>query len=640
MRRSRNLLRERWATGYASIVKIEALEAIGETGLDSLTRIDRALAANDRLKYYLSLLQTALEHADHPEEAAVTLQGERLQAGIDDAWLDDVVARARKEAGRYRIPRAGQLLKRLGDDLSVMAGPIVASETHGDGFDQRLERALASIPAGENDLIDAEAIAALTGVGSGESLHQLVMEMHKELNAMQAELAPEVLDGASVYHLDPADRPLVAAFMAGVNRTARLKFGHPGLGTTATRTGGRLVIQNDIGETKAHVVVVHVDGLAIALTYADVHAERLAFFQQMLSRFAISWASRPASDNAAQVSGEPFMLATGTFHAVDEHECGAYLEWLGSRLVFLIDWNRARKSLRGFLDDKHRFEVLSWAAREEIGHRGFLELGGAQIINRAIEETGGSAIHFGARLCDVIGADETTAFFEFVFRAATTGLLEKQSQSLIRDRIVAELRGHFGNERRRLLQLASDHACLIFELAVQLRDSEIDAGRASALEHDADQLVIETRESVRRRPEYAVMRRLLEVADDAADGVEEAAFLSGLLERSVHVAEQLRSLTEIVVEASQEWVKATAGAAAPDLDDEDVLLAIDRVGELEHRGDDALRALTRSAIERIRDFREFHVTMAIGGALESATDALKSASLILRESVLADDGRR
>ena len=70
--------------------------------------------------------------------------------------------------------------------------------------------------------------------------------------------------------------------MAGVNRTAKLKFNHPGLATTATRAGGRLVIQNDIGTTDAHVIVIHVEGLTVSVTYTDVHAERLAFFQDML----------------------------------------------------------------------------------------------------------------------------------------------------------------------------------------------------------------------------------------------------------------------------------------------------------------------------------------------------------------------
>ena len=70
----------------------------------------------------------------------------------------------------------------------------------------------------------------------------------------------------------------------GVNRTAKLKFNHPGLATTATRNGGRLMIQNDIGTTDAHVIVIHVEGLTVNVTYTDLHAERLSFFQDMLNR--------------------------------------------------------------------------------------------------------------------------------------------------------------------------------------------------------------------------------------------------------------------------------------------------------------------------------------------------------------------
>ena len=88
---------------------------------------------------------------------------------------------------------------------------------------------------------------------------------------------------------EAADRPMVSAFMAGVNRTARLKFHHPGLATTASRAGGRLVIQNDIGTTDAHVIVVHVQDRVVSVTYTDVHAERLAFFQAMLQPQKFIW---------------------------------------------------------------------------------------------------------------------------------------------------------------------------------------------------------------------------------------------------------------------------------------------------------------------------------------------------------------
>ena len=54
--------------------------------------------------------------------------------------------------------------------------------------------------------------------------------------------------------------------------------------------------------------------------------------------------------------------------------------------------------------------------KHEIGHRGFLELGGARLINQAIEATAGSAMHFGDRLCDVLGDAPTLDFLRFVLQ--------------------------------------------------------------------------------------------------------------------------------------------------------------------------------------------------------------------------------
>ena len=63
------------------------------------------------------------------------------------------------------------------------------------------------------------------------------MDLHKELNRLQQQLTTETISGASVYNVREDDRPLIAAFMSGVNQTRELKFDHPGLGTTATRSG-------------------------------------------------------------------------------------------------------------------------------------------------------------------------------------------------------------------------------------------------------------------------------------------------------------------------------------------------------------------------------------------------------------------
>jgi uncharacterized protein Yka (UPF0111/DUF47 family) len=348
-------------------------------------------------------------------------------------------------------------------------------------------------------------------------------------------------------------------------------------------------------------------------------------------------------------AGEPFYLATGVFEATDAEACRAYLEFLGSRLVFLIDWNRARKQLRGFLRSADRIGLLRWAADAEIGHRGFLELGGARLINDAIEAAAGSSMHFGDRLCDVLGDAETVEFTHFVFKAATEGLLSGQSHGFIQDRIRVALATHFANEERQLLRLALDHAGLIFEIAGLVRDglhgdregAEKRARRARRYEHDADQLVSQTRAAVVRRPDFAIFRSLMEAADDAADALEDAVFFLELDALEGKPMALLQNLADLLVEHAQEWIKALGdgeqiGRATGTDETEDFLAAFDRIADLEHQADDAERALTADAVQHARDFRQLHLFTAIGSRLEAASDAFRHASLILHEHVLKD----
>ena len=627
-------------------MKTQILAAIGETALQPAASLNAALAANDRLKYAFSLLQLALAYAEHPEQPAFTLKAERIASGIDDPELDTVIAGARIVGKSCRVPDAARILKHIAEDMRLMAAPVLAA--HPNGFVPRLDALLKALPHATDGLVEPEAISAMMRASHGDpdSLHRLVMDLHKKLNEMQAGLAEEILNGAAVYNLAETDRPLVTAFMTGLNRTAKLKFHHPGLATTATRAEGRLVLQNDIGTTDAHVIVIHVEQLAVSITYTDVHEERLAFFQSMLKPHAVVW---DKERTAVLTAGAAFYVGAGKFEAKDVDDCCKYLAFLGSRLVFLIDWNRARKQLRGFLRGTDRLALLSWAAESETGHRGFLELGGERLVNQAIEATAGSSMHFGDRLCSILGDAEALKFMRFVFQAATEGLLSGQSQALIHDRIRVTLAGHFSNEERQLLRLAADHAGLVFELATSVRDG-LQAGsdgagkraqRARRFEHDADHLVMETREAVRLRTDYSVFLSLLEAADDAADEMEDVAFLLDLETLQGKPLEALQTLADLLADASQEWIKAIGhatqiGLAASSLETEDFVSAIDRVGALERQADDAERTLASEAVRHAQDFRQLHLFTTIGNKLEAAADALKHASLILREHVLED----
>lgn len=626
------------------------METLGEDALTLPAQIEAGLAANDRLKYYFTLLQVARSHADQPDQPASSLKQERLVAGIGDSALDGVVAATHKEGTSYRLPGCRRLMDAIADDARLMAVRAEPSTK------QRLKRLLDDLPKAEDDLVESGAIDSITRADRdrGDSLHQLVMDLHKQLNALQAGLAEEQIEGAAAYHLGEGDAPLVEAFMVGLNRTAALKFGHPGLSTTVTHSRQRLIIQNDIGTTDSHVIVIHIEERKVSLTYSDVHLERLQFFSSLLDSFPVTWTNPNSSQSATLAGGAPFFLSTGSFEAKDHQQLLAYLDHLGSRLVFLIDWNRARKQLRGFLNGAQRLRLLRWAADADIGHRGFLELGGARLIWGAVETTAATSIHLGDRLCDVLGEDLAFAFVQFAFKTAAEGLLARQSDGLIRDRIRAELLNHLKTAEGRLLGIVVEHAGLIFEIATALRDrlfgprgdvAELArlAKRARHWEHEADKLVAEVAVSVRRRPELNPFRRLIEDADDTADQLEEAAFLLGLLESAANhrAVESLQPLASILAEASQEWVKALGHAQHVQRhglrdDADDFLMAIDRLSVVEHDADDAERSVTVAALNKATDFRELHLLSQIRQGLGEASDSLKRASLILRDHVLGD----
>jgi len=631
-------------------MKTQVIETLGEDSLTLPAQIEAGLAANDRLKYYFTLLQVARSHADQPDQPASFLKQERLAAGIGDGALDRVVAATHKEGLSYRVPGCQQMMAAVAEDARRMAAPADPA------IKERLNRLLGALPRADHDLVEGRAIDNITRADSdhGDTLHRLVMDLHKQLNALQAGLAEEQIEGAAAYHLRETDADLVRAFMVGLNRTAPLKFGHPGLGTTATSSGSRLVIQNDIGTTDAHVIVIHVEEMNVTLTYSDVHLERLQFFRSLFDQFAVTWTNPNSSQTATLADGAPFFLTTSSFDATDRTQLLAYLDHLGSRLVFLIDWNRARKQLRGFLNGEQRLRLLRWAADANIGHRGFLELGGAHLIWGAVETTAATSIHLGDRLSDVLGEESAFAFVQFVFKTAAEGLLARQSDSLIRDRIRAELLNHLNTAEARLLGIALDHAGLIFEIATAIRDrvfgppgdgakSEGLAKRARHWEHEADTFVVEVAASVRRRPELQPFHRLIEAADDSADQLEEVAFLLGLFESKANewTLKSLQPLAGIIADASQEWVKAVGHAQhvqrhGPRDDADDFLTAIDRLSALEHDADDAERAISLLALKKATDFRELHLLSKIAQGLGEASDSLKHASVVLRDHVIGD----
>src|SRR5262249_38853670 len=205
---------------------------------------------------------------------------------------------------------------------AVMAGDEVASSVAAS----RLSALRARLSA-EDDEIELARIAELSALpDSADSLHRLVMDLHKALNRLSAACAEEEVAGAHAHGLLPEDRPIIEAFMRGVDRTRDLKFDHPGLDTTVARSGSRLVIQNDIGETDAHVLIVTVEAMNATVTYTDIHRARARFFVALFDRFAVNWSGLGRERAKGFADGDAFYLITGHHQADTDKSREAFLE--------------------------------------------------------------------------------------------------------------------------------------------------------------------------------------------------------------------------------------------------------------------------------------------------------------------------
>jgi hypothetical protein len=645
--------------------KEQIVEELGDLLLPNL--VNQGLVANDQVKFLMTLLQTAMDHANHPDGRVANLEKERIACGIKDVGLDAVIGQSRSESdGEYRIPRIQQLHDQIVENLELMLAPIEAADASLDGemtqFRQRLDRLIATAPPLDDDRIPAKYISEMTSghPASGDSFHLLVMNMHKTLNRLQRMISSETIDGAQVYGVTDWDRDMISAFMRGVNRTRKLKFDHPGLDTTATRSDEKLVIQNDIGTTDAHVLVIHVTSSQVTLTYSDVHIQRLLFFQNLSKGRGVEWKDT-VSRRSTKLDESLYHLSVGTFTAAKDADLVDYLEFLGSRLVFLIDWNRARKQLRKIAPKRVCLDVLRWAADHDLGHMAFLKVGGAQLILNALQLASRVPLQMVGQLPDMIGVKRCTEFLKCTLKTAAEGLLNNKSELLIRDQVRAELRHYLDTAHQGMLELAAEHAALIVELATTARDCLLlpDAGmdpdylkrqsrHAKKWEHLADEMVTKARATRGAGVESKAAAQILRIADDAADELEEGIFLLTLLDQhsspglgplSGESLDILQRLASQLVFAAQEYLKSVENARIIDRESRreemaDFLAAVDHTISVEHRTDDIQREAKAHMLDFTGDFKQFHVFTEIIDNLETAADHMMRAALTLRDYIL------
>ena len=639
-------------------MKSEIIEQLGQVDLLLPSLVAEALAANDRVKLRLSVLQAAARRAREPKSARFDLTGECRAAGVDHVALETLVNHASLLAGeRISAPGLGSLGAAIWDDMGSMIRAVQAGDpAQGSRAAERLSAIQTAAPFGPADDVDVRNIARLTGLsdGDGDSLHRLIMDLHKALNRLAAAHAEEVLAGAHVYALLPDDRPAVEAFMRGVDATRRLKFSHPGLATMATRSGGRLTIQNDIGETDAHVVVIAVETDAVTVIYTDVHAARAKFFTGLFRNFPAQWSGLEQKSATGLGDEGAFYLVTGRVPFDNNARRDVFLESVGASLVFLIDWNKARKILREWVSKTDAIRVLAWAANHRVGHRAFLELGGGELVAAAVHHATPTRIGFGERLDHALGRDAAVDFLKTVLRVSAEALLQGSSVRLARDRIEAALVAHLQRVDRTLLAIMIRQAGLAREIAAGIAHSVAERRahrsfdcaalmeRARRIEEKADRIAIEARSEIARFDAAPGIEQLVNQIEDAIDDLEQAAFFASLLppEAAPELLEPLAELCAATVAGTEAAAVGVAAAAeVPDghrIDAEDALAAVGRLIDVEHKADVAERTATARILTGEFSLKTALSVLELARALERSTDRLAAFGHLLREHVLAD----
>ena len=107
------------------MLKEKAVASLGQPSLLMPAWIKAALAANDRLKLYLTLLQSAAQHASTPDGPVGRWETDIAHAGLQDApWAPEMLSGAYYDDDLLILPHMENLLEALSNDLATMARPL------------------------------------------------------------------------------------------------------------------------------------------------------------------------------------------------------------------------------------------------------------------------------------------------------------------------------------------------------------------------------------------------------------------------------------------------------------------------------------------------------------------------------------
>ena len=275
----------------------------------------------------------------------------------------------------------------------------------------------------------------------------------------------------------------------------------------------------------------------MTITYTDVHRRRLRFFETLFGRYTVSLV-RYRDRRGGPVLGDHH-VTTGTFEAPDSSSLRGLLTHTASRLVFVLDWNRARKRLPRVLRPRcgrHRGPPLGGRTRGwPHGLSG--ARGGAADLRRR-EPHRHDPARYGEPPPGPPRPRGHPGSTQFALRVAAQGCFAGKSQLLIHDELRVEMARHVQASHRRILDAHAEHASPIVECARALQEAlgtladatrigflERVAQRAAAWEHRADEILVTERQAAHRLDGGETVVGLIGTADDAIDDLEEAVFL-------------------------------------------------------------------------------------------------------------------
>ncbi len=648
--------------------KTEIVQTLGQQSLLLPAWLKTALKANDQIKVLLSLLQSAVASCRNPQQAPPDFSRELHSNDLNQQWLQELASNTSVLNGDYQIIGLETFVTLITERIQAMAKPILA--TTPEAFAARVNDWLDWLDHLEDGVLTEEQLHSLCHGqrGQSDSLHILVMDLHKALNQLSIQLASEEIDGAHVWQINTWDRPRIAAFMAGLNRTKALKFDHPGLDTAVTRDEDVLLIQNDIGTNDAHVLVVQVRDQTISLTYSDLHRPRFLFFQNLLADLGCQWQQDQSQVTQGLNQDQAYRVGTAEYCAADNEQLDAILTGIGSRIVFLIDWNKARKRLKQLVANKLAIEVLTTAAKAEYGHRGWLTLGGEQLVYRAMQNAGSQVFRIGDRLDQVLSPETAKKFLLDSLRICSQGLQQGRPTTMIADEVFLVLSQSTASHNVEY-DLLLDHTSYCQTLA-QALEQTLQQGmneqaladlqvRARAWEQRADSLVNTGRDLARQQTRWQPFAELLHLLDDVVDTLEEAAFYSHLsVELQNHWPEEfthiLGKMATEVLNACQEQVKAVVTAkqlssrqpindmtnarqsnSHQTLEDGSLLMSYNwQIMRAEKNCDELYREAKRVIVQSVTHAQALLLANDLIGALEKTTDCLLMTNFQLRNLAL------